>query len=96
MTVDIKIIVKNMQKPDEVKPQYKKPPLKEKIDYAIACVECGHDSGQAIRFLRKVHKYLESKKRKTEEEWYMLERVTPVMNNFGNYHLSSEGLEDAE
>lgn len=71
-----------------------RPSLKEKIEYAIDCIECGHRKEEAIHFLRVAHNKLVQLPRTKVEHQVLIDMIKPVLGEYGSYLLSQEDRED--
>jgi len=69
----------------------KKPPcLRDRVDYAIAQIECKTPAKQqAITFLRRVKDKLDAKGKLSEEEMAIKELIKPAIADYGSYHIGS-------
>ena len=84
----MKILISQLSKKEPPKEPLKKPSLEERICYAIDCVSCeAPNKREAIEFLRKVNDRLQKLPHPTEEQQILLEKIKPVMDEYGTYHL---------
>lgn len=80
----MKIIVQ-LEMPDKQKKQpYAS--LKERVEYAIHGVEIGRNRQQCVQFLQDVYGKLELLEHPTEDQRICMERIHPVISNFGKRH----------
>lgn len=62
--------------------------LEEKVCYAIDCISCdAPNKEKALEFLRKVNDRLQQLPQATEKQRILLEKIKPVMDEYGTYHL---------
>jgi hypothetical protein len=62
-----------------------KPTLKEKVEYAGWCLDAGHNTNQAIEFLRKAKKHLEAKHPFEREDSDLLQVIQSALMDVGYY-----------
>lgn len=80
--MEIKVIISSLAQPDDVPPR---PTLREKVEYAIECISCGHNKKKAIEFLQKARGTLESKPNQTKEYQDLLTLVDTALADYGHY-----------
>ncbi len=81
------IIVK-IQMPDPVHskeqaPKKAAPSLRQRLEYAIECIELGRNPKEAIAFAQKLNQMLNKKEKLDEEQKYLLELTKPIIFEYG-------------
>ena len=67
----------------------RKPPVEERVRDAMDLCESGHESLEEWEFLRRVHNYLQKKKKLTSRQARILKELTPFIRK----HASASGGE---
>lgn len=64
--------------------------LREKIDYAVDCIEADCNKEQAIQFLQRMKDKLDSLPRPKDKHTALLEIINAALSDYGHYHLNGE------
>jgi ribonucleotide reductase alpha subunit len=59
------------------------PTLRERLEYAIECIELGRNPKEAIAFAQKLNRMLNQKEKLDEEQKYLLELTKPIIFEYG-------------
>ena len=84
--MDIRIFIESNPEP-AAEPKVKKPSLKERIEYAIECMNCDHNKQDAISFLQAVKAKYEAEPRQDREFQDMMNLVNVALADYGHYHI---------
>lgn len=84
--MSIKLLIKiDSSRPPSPAPKPEcKPALKEKIEYAIECIELEHrNASAALDFLRKTYTALQKLPKYRDKHAALCERIVPLLNVYG-------------
>lgn len=96
--MDIKIHIKALGEQSPSAPQKtpketveeKLKALLERVEYAVDCIRADYKKQEAIKFLQELAPKLEKLNYPREEHRIALEKIKPVLSNFGTVHEASE------
>ena len=85
------IIIKIQMPTSTSKPKQKPAPsLRQRLEYAIECIELGRNPTEAVAFCQKLNRMLNKKEKLDEEQKYLLELTKPVIFEYGMPSESEE------
>jgi hypothetical protein len=64
--------------------------IKDRVEYAIDCIACGHNKAKAIEFLRKAKAKLEGETSQTREYQDLLGKIDTALVDYGHYHIETK------
>jgi fructose-1-phosphate kinase PfkB-like protein len=91
--VQISVLSGNIPPRPSKKDTYKD--LCERIEYAVECIECDEHKEEAIQFLQNLHGKLLRVDHPREEHQILIDKIKPVLGEYGSYHLP-DGEEEEE
>jgi hypothetical protein len=87
--IQLSVLARGLPSAEE-RQKHRPPSLKDRIEYAIDCIECEHNKQEAIEFLQAVHNRLLKVQPYRDEHRILVERIKPVLNEYGTFHISAD------